>query len=180
MKTTTRRMAMGALLGLGAGTALLCSALDQDAWRAYEAVEEAWIRDRHALVVEQCPDCADVAALDLDLKLAELQRRALQFQYLSKHNPRALRGGMWQLAWIPLTDAELARIAASSSAYRKQDEKVRKLTETLREHERFEDFHRAQTRLWKTPEYHAVHRRYSGRLQELNRIYGGSTAAGSL
>jgi hypothetical protein len=170
---------MGALLGMGAGTALYCSALDQGAWRAYEAVEEAWIRDRHALLVEQCPDCSDAAALDLELKLAELQRRALQFAYLSKHNPRQLRGGMWQLSWIPLTDAELTRMAAADPAYRRQDEKVRKLTEALRQHEQYNDFHRAQTRLWKTPEYHSVHRRYSGRLQELNRIYGG-TAAGSL
>jgi hypothetical protein len=176
---TTRRMAMGTLLGLGAGTAIYCSTLDEAAWRAYEAVEEAWIRDRHALLVEQCPESVDAAALDLELKLAELQRRALQFQYLNKHNPRALRGGMWQLAWIPLSDAELARIAGSSLAYRKQDEKVHQLTAALRQHERYEDFRRAQTRLWKTPEYHSVHRRYSGRLQELNRIYGGSVA-GSL
>jgi hypothetical protein len=177
--TTTRRKAMGALLGLGAGTALYSSTLDPAAWRAYEAVEEAWIRDRHALLLAQCPDCADAADLDLELKLAELQRRALQFEYLSKHNPRQLRGGMWQLAWIPLKDAELARLATTMPAYRKQDEKVRRLTETLRHHEQYDEFHRAQTRLWKTPEYRSVHRRYSGRLQELNRIYG-ETAAESL
>jgi hypothetical protein len=177
--TTTRRSAMGALLAMGAGTVLYPAALDQAAWRAFEAVEEGWIRDRYALLLEQCPDCADAASLDMELKLAELQRRALQFQYLSKHNPRQLRGGMWQLAWIPLSDAELARMAATIPAYRKQDETVRRLTEALRQHEQYEDFHRAQTRLWKTPEYHSVHRRYSGRLQELNRVYGG-TAAGSL
>ena len=85
---------------------------------------------------------------------------------------------MWQLSWIPLTDADLARIAASMPAYRKQDEKVRRLNEELRQHERFDDLHRAQTRLWKTPEYHSVHRRYSGRLRELNRIYGGGPVAG--
>ena len=33
------------------------------------------------------------------MKLAELQRRAMQFQYLAKNNPHALRGGMWQLSW---------------------------------------------------------------------------------
>jgi hypothetical protein len=176
--TTTRRKAIGTLLGLGAGTALYCSGLDQAAWRAYEAVEEAWIRDRHALLVEQCPECADTAAIDLELKLAELHRRAYQFEYLSKHNPRQLRGGMWQLAWIPLSDADLARLSAGAPAYRKQDEKVRGLTETLRQHAGYNDLQRAQMRLWKTPDYHSVHRRYSGRLQELNRIYGG--ADGSL
>lgn len=175
----TRRTAITTLLGLGSGTALYCAALDHAAWRAYEAVEEAWIRDRHALLVEQCPDCSDAAALDLELKLAELQRRAMQFEYLSKHNPRQLQGGMWQLTSIPLSDVELARVAAASPAYRKLDAQVRKLAEALRQHAQYEDFHRAQTRLWKTPDYHAVHRRYSGRLQELNRIYG-APAEGSL
>jgi hypothetical protein len=93
---TTRRTVMGLLLALGGGPALYGSALDQVAWRAYEAVEESWIRDRHALLVEQCPECAEAADIDLELKLAELQRRALQFQYVSKHNPRLLQGGMWR------------------------------------------------------------------------------------
>jgi hypothetical protein len=170
---------MGVLLGLGGGPALVCSALDQSAWRAYQAVEEAWIRDRHALLVEQCPECSDAAEIDLELKLAELQRRALQFQYLSKNNPRLLQGGMWQLTWIPLTDAELGRMAATEPAYRKQDDKIKRLNDLLRSHGEYAAFHRAQTRLWKTPAYHSVHRRYSGRLQELNRIYSGA-ADGSL
>ena len=37
---------------------------------------------------------------------------------------------------------------------------------------------RGVVRLWKTPEYRSVHRRYSGRMQELNRAYGGM-ASGS-
>lgn len=166
------------MLGIGSGTALYCSALDRSAWRAYEAVEEAWIRDRHALLVEQCPDCADAAAIDLELKLAELQRRALQFEYVSKHNPRLLQGGMWQLASIPLSDAELGKMASASAMYRKQDALVRRLSDTLRQHPDYDNFHRAQTRLWKTPDYHSVHRKYSGRLQELNRIFAGIEAGG--
>lgn len=177
--TTTRRTAMSAILALGAGTALYCTALDQAAWRAYEAVEEAWIRDRHGVLVDQCPECPEAASIDLELKLAELQRRGMQFQYLSRYKPQQLRGGMWQLSWLPLTEAELTKLAATNLAYRKQDEKVRRLTEELREHPEYEDFRRAQMRLWKTPEYYSVHRRYTGRLQELNRLYGG-TAAGSL
>ena len=154
---------------------LSSSALDQAAWRAYEAVEEAWIRDRHALLLEQCPECSGAAQIDLELKLAELQRRALQFQYLTEHNPRLLQGGMWQLTWIPLTDTQVARMAATNSTYRNQDEQIRRLTETLRKQASYPEFSRAQTRLWKTPAYHDIHRRYSGRLQELNRIYGGAS-----
>ena len=85
---TTRRTAITTLLGLGSGTAVYGSAtLNRDAWRAYEAVEEAWIRDRHALLIEQCPRCSAAARIDLDLKLAELRRRAMQFQYLEQHHP---------------------------------------------------------------------------------------------
>jgi hypothetical protein len=177
--TTTRRTAMSVLLGLGCGAAVCGSALGEAAWRAYEAVEEAWIRDRHSLIVDQCPDCAEAAGIDLELKLAELHRRGMQFLYLSKLHPQQLRGGMWQLTWIPLSDADLAKLAATNPAYRRQDEKVRKLTEDLRRHPEHDDFQRAQTRLWKTPEYRSVHRRYSGRLQELNRVYTGGSDAGS-
>jgi hypothetical protein len=166
-------MAMSALLGLGAGTAICSSELDQSAWRSYEAVEEAWIRDRHALLIEQCPECCDAAGIDLELKLAELQRRGLQFQYLAKHNPQQLRGGMWQLSWLPLSASDTSKMLLSSPAYRQQEEKIRRLGEELRESPDYEEFRRAQMRLWKTPEYRSVHRRYSGRLQELNRAYSG-------
>jgi hypothetical protein len=170
---------MSVLLGLGTGAAVRGSALGDAAWRAYEAVEEAWIRDRHSLIVEQCPDCAEAAAIDLELKLTELYRRAMQFQHLSKADPQQLRGGMWQLSWIPLSHADMAKLVATNAAYRRQDEKVRRLTSDLRRHPEYEEFQRAQTRLWKTPEYRSVHRRYSGRLQELNRIYSGAVVAGS-
>jgi hypothetical protein len=174
----TRRTVMSTLLGLGAGTAVCGLALDETAWRAYEAVEEAWIRDRHALLLSQCPECGEAAGLDLELKLAELQRRALQFQYLSRHNPVQLRVGMWQLAWLELSTEDIGRLAASNPQFRRLDDKIRRLTEELRKHSESEPFRRAQIRLWKTPEYRSVHRRYSGRLHELNQIYNGS-AAGS-
>jgi hypothetical protein len=170
---TTRRTLMSALLGLGAGSALCGTALDIGAWRAYEAVEEAWIRDRHALIVEQCPECAGPAAIDLELKLTELQRRGVQFQYLSKHHPEQLRGGMWQLSWIPLSARDTVRMLATSAPYREYEDKIRRLSATLRSTPHYEHFRSSQTRVWKTPEYRSVHRRYSGRLYELNRIYSG-------
>lgn len=173
---STRREIMTTLLALGAGQSLYSSTLNEAAWRAYEAVEEAWIRDRHALLVDQSPECSGAAAIDLEIKLVELQRRGLQFQYLVKHSPQQLRGGMWQLSWIPISDASAAKLLALNPVYRRHEEKIRRLTEDLRKHPEYENFHRAQTRLWKTPEYHNSHRRYSARLQDLNRVYGGSAA----
>jgi hypothetical protein len=76
---------------------------------------------------------------------------------------------MWQLSWIPLSDAIWRSSLPRIPAYRKARREGRRLTEDSRHHE-YEEFQRAQTRLWKTPEYRSVHRRYSGRLQELNRI----------
>ena len=171
--TSTRRTAISTLLGLGAGTTLCSSALDHGAWRAYEAVEEAWIRDRHALLLDLCPDCAEAAAIDLELKLAELHRREMQFQYLARNNPQQLRGGVWQLSWLPLSDLDIANIVASNPAYRRHEEKIRQLAQALRKAVQYNEFQRAQMHLWKTPEYRSVHRRYTGRLQELNGIYGG-------
>jgi hypothetical protein len=176
--STTRRTAITTLLGLGSGTSVYGSSLNRNAWRAYEAVEEAWIRERHALLIEQCPECAEAAGIDLDLKLAELHRRAMQFQYLGKHHPDQLRGGMWQLSWLPMTGADLRNLLETSPAYRHNEEAIRKLTDDLRKHASYSDFRKAQTRLWKTPDYRFVHRRYTGRLQELNKMYG--SAAGSL
>jgi hypothetical protein len=102
--STTRRTAITTLLGLGSGTSVYGSSLNRNAWRAYEAVEEAWIRERHALLIE--------------LKLAELHRRAMQFRYLGKHHPDQLRGGMWQLSWLPMTGADLRNLLETSPAYR--------------------------------------------------------------
>src|SRR4051794_27837726 len=104
---TIHRTAITALLGLGSGTALYSPELDQAAWRAYSAVEETWIRDRHALLVRQCAVCSEAAALDLELKLRELQRRSLQFSYLTRHRPEQLRGGIWQLCWLSLSPADI-------------------------------------------------------------------------
>src|SRR5688572_18870770 len=106
-KMTTRRDMIETLLGLGAASALH-AALDTPTWRSYESVEEAWIRDRHALLIMQSPAAEAPAQIDLELKLAELQRRKIQFRHLMKRNPQQLRGGVWQLSWLPFTDSDKA------------------------------------------------------------------------
>ena len=65
---TSRRVILEALLGLGAG-GTLSATLDLSAWQAYEAVEEAWIRDRHELLIQNAPAAMQAAALDLEVKL---------------------------------------------------------------------------------------------------------------
>jgi hypothetical protein len=168
---TTRRGMIETLLGLGVAS-VAYAALDSTAWRAYESVEEAWIRDRHDLLVKHSPAAIDAAEIDLNLKLAELQRRAMQFRYLLKRNPQQLRGGVWQLSWLPLSEREKAELESSDAAYRRQERKIRQLSHALREHGDYNAFRQAQTRLWKTPEYKEIHRRYSGRMQDLQKMYG--------
>ena len=163
---TTRRGMIETLLGLGAA-GVLQSALDSTDWRAYEAVEETWIRDRHALLIRQSPEAEAPAQIDLELKLAELQRRAIQFKHLVKRNPRQLRGGVWQLSWLPFTEQEKLDLESAQPAYKRQERKIRELSQSLREHADYDAFRRAQTHLWKTPEYKEIHRKYSGRMQEL-------------
>ncbi|HYI94614.1 MAG TPA: hypothetical protein VEX68_13795 [Bryobacteraceae bacterium] len=174
MNVTTRRTVMSALLGFSAGSVLCGTPLDIGAWRAFEAVEEAWIRDRHALLLEQCPDCRGPASIDLDLKLAELQRRGIQFEYLNKHQPAQLRGGLWELTWIPLRPRDVSRLLSTNAQYRENEDRIQRLTATLRNNPHYDHFRTSQIRLWKTPEYRSAHRRYSGRLYELNRTYSGS------
>jgi hypothetical protein len=159
------------LLGLGAA-GILHAALDSTAWRAYESVEEAWIRDRHELLVKYSPAAAGAAEIDLDLKLAELHRRSMEFMYLLKRNPKQLRGGVWQLSWLPMTETEKSNLENADQAYRRHERKIRRLSQALRDHADYDAFRQAQTRLWKTPEYREIHRKYSGRMQELQKTYG--------
>lgn len=174
---TTRRTAITTLLGLGSGTAIGGATLNRDAWRAFESIEEAWIRDRHALLTEQCPSCSGAAHIDLELKLAELRRRAMQFQHLRRRHPDQLRGGMWQLASLPVTNADLTDLWADNPEYRENEELIHKRTDELRKHPQYEGFRAAQTQLWKSSDYRFVHRLYSSRLNELNKAYG--SAAGT-
>jgi hypothetical protein len=160
-----------ALLTAGAASALY-GEIDLGAWRAYERLEEDWIRERHSLLIAQSPEAAGAAALDLDLKLAELQRRSREFRYLKRRNPQELRGGIWQLSWLPLTGKHRSSLLARDADYRRHEQRIRELNDTLHAHPEYESFRQAQTRLWKTPEYKRIHRRYTGRLQELQRVYG--------
>jgi hypothetical protein len=158
------------LLGLGAA-GILHGALDSTAWRAYESVEEAWIRDRYELLVKYTPAAAGAAEIDLDLKLAELHRRSMQFKYMLKHNPKQLRGGVWQLSWLPITEAEKTDLEMADATYRRHERRIRELSKALREHADYGTFRQAQTRLWKTPDYREIHRKYSGRMHELQKLY---------
>lgn len=172
---TSRRVVLEALLGLGVTNALYGS-LDSNAWRAYEAVEEAWIRDRHELLIQSSPAVAAVAAQDLDVKLADLKRRAIQFRHLLGCDPGLLRGGIWQMTALPVSTTEECEMSSLLPEYRKQEEHLKQLTEMLRQHPQYGLLQRAQMRLWKTPQYREIHRRYMGRMQELQRQYGGGTS----
>lgn len=171
---TSRRVLLEAILGLGA-TAALYGTLDASAWTAYEAVEEAWIRDRYELLIDQAPGAAAAARLDLDLKIADLQRRGVQFRHILTRDPNLLRGGVWQLTSLPLSEEDNAEILSASPEYRSRCERVRQLGEALRRHPEYEALRRAQVRLWKTPQYREVHRRYTGRMQELQLQYGSGS-----
>ena len=163
------------LLGLSAASTLYAS-LDTTAWQAYEAVEEAWIRDRHGLLVQHAPIALAAARIDLELKLTDLQRRAMQFRHILSTDPNLLRGGVWQMTALPLSDHDHAAMVTATPEYRKRCERISALTEALRRHPNYEMLRRAQIRLWKTPQYREIHRRYMGRMQELQRLYG--TGAG--
>jgi hypothetical protein len=170
--TTSRRVLLETILGLGATAVVLYGSLDATAWTAYEAVEEAWIRDRHELLVEQAPGCVQAARLDLEMKLADLQRRGLQFRQLLSRDPGVLRGGIWQFTSLPVSDEQNEQMRGSSQEYRKQCDRVKQLGEALRQHPDYDELRRAQVRLWKTPQYRDAHRRYTGRMQELQQHYG--------
>lgn len=170
-RQTSRRVILEALLGLGA-TSALYGFLDEAAWRAFEAVEESWIRDRHELLIQQAPAALGAARLDLEIRLADLRLRALQFRHLLSCNPSALRGGVWQMTALPVSQAEDEEMRSTSPEYRRQQDRIRQLNQTLQRHPQAEILRRAQMRLWKTPQYREIHRRYTGKMQELQNHYG--------
>ena len=171
---TTRRGVIETLLAASTGSALYGS-LDSEAWKEYESVEKDWIRDRFNLLIHRFPSVSGAAQLDMELRLAELQRRAMHFQHLLNTHPRSLRGGIWQLSWLPLSGKDAAAIAARDAGYLRHDRYLRGLTEALRQHPDYEALKQAQTRLWKTPEYKEIHRRYADLMQDLQDLYGSGT-----
>lgn len=152
----------------------LASGLDLSGWKAYEDVEAQWLRDKRDLLTEQFPGTCEAAELDLELKLAELRRRGHHFAYLLQRDPGRLRGGIWQLQWIQFSLEEGFALTAKSPAYRRNNELIRRLTKRLREHPEHAEFRRAQSHLFRTPEYKEIHRKYMGRMQDLHQVYGSS------
>ena len=160
-----------AMLGLISGCNLFAS-MDLDAWRAYEGVEEGWIRDRYELVVQHAPAAVNAAKADLELKLADLSRRGMQFRHLLACSPAVLRGGVWQLTSLPVSESENAEMLSKLPEYRRQSEQLKQMTDALRSHPQYGILRKAQLRLWKTPHYREIHRKYMGRMQELQQVYG--------
>jgi hypothetical protein len=152
-----------------AGVAI--AGLDATAWKAYEAVEEAWIHERHGMLVQQAPAALNAARLDLEVRLLELQRKALQFRHIQKCDPGLVGGAIWRLTSMSVPHAEQSHLETSAE-YRRLDERIRQLDTALTGHLQYSILKRAQARLWKTPQYRDAHRRYTGRLQELQAQYG--------
>lgn len=150
---------------------MLVAALDTSAWRAYAAIEERWILQRYELLLEFSPECTEAADLDQRLKLAELKRRGYQFQYVLARDPQRLRGGVWQLAWIPFSIEETLKLAAVNPDFRKNEEEIKQLNKELKRHPDYERFRKAQAHLWRSPDYKEIHRFYTGQLQELQQMY---------
>jgi hypothetical protein len=131
-------------------TALLLSAgvcaIDawaDEAWRARQAVEEAWIRDRHEILLQEAPAAMNAAQTYLSIQLEELKRRTVQ--------ANAREG--WQ------------------REHDKCQERIRQLTSALKRHPQYSVLQRALLRLWKTPQYREAYRRYNGRLQDIRGLY---------
>lgn len=169
---TSRRIVLETLLCLG-GAPVLQAAADASVWQAYEAVEEGWIRERHRLLLQHAPGVAETAQVEMELRLADLKRRRMQFSFLQRHKPALLRGGIWQLTSLSLPPTEHEALLASEPDYRSLDENVRRLTDRLRRHPGHSEFRAAQTHLWKTPVYREYHRRYLLRMQHLQGLYSG-------
>ena len=173
MSAPSRRSLIEAAILLFGAAGAAYGAPDGDAWRAYEAVEEAWIRDRYELLISHAPAVVSAARLDLEIRLSDLQRRSMQFRHLSGCQPALLRGGIWQFVSLPVSDFENEEMMRGSTEYRKVTERIRSLNDALRVHGQFDMFRREQVRLWKTPQYREIHRRYMGKMQDLQRVYSG-------
>lgn len=158
---------MQAVVALGSG-GVLHAAVDASTWQAYEAVEESWIRDRHELLIQDAPTVIHAAAIDLEVRLADLRRRAIEFQHIVARDASLLNGGIWQMASLPLS-AQCRRELNRLPEYRRVVAEITQLTDDLRRHPQYPSLQRAQMRLWKTPQYVEAHRRYTGRMQELQR-----------
>jgi hypothetical protein len=170
-----RRWILPALTSLTA-TGVAVAGLDSTAWKAYEAVEEAWLHERHGMLVQQAPAALNAARLDLEIRLAELHRKALQFRHIQKCDPTLVGGAVWRLITLSLSSDESSHLEITPE-YKKLEEKIQRLDASLTRHAQYSILKRAQSRLWKTPQYRNAHRRYTGRLQDLQAQYGSPSPA---
>jgi hypothetical protein len=131
------------LIGFSTGVCAINALADEAPWRAEEAVEEAWIRDQHSILLQEAPAAASAAEIDLALQLEELKRKNIQL--------RAADG--WQ------------------RENKATEERIRQLSHSLKRHPQQSLLARAKARLWKTPQYKEAYRRYCGRLQEVRQMY---------
>ena len=101
----------------------------------------------------------------------------MQFRFLLNRDSALLRGGVWELTSLSVSPEEQAEMLATIPEYRRQEEQVHQLAETLRRNPQYAILQRAQIRLWKTPQYRDMHRRYMGRMQDLQKSFGSGVTA---
>ena len=166
-RRTRRNLLMQAVVALGSGR-VLHAAVDASTWRAYQAVEESWIRDRHELLIQEAPTVILAAEIDLEVRLADLRKRAIEFEHVASRDSSLLNGGVWQMTSLPLS-AQCRKELNRLPQYRRIIAQLTQLTDSLRRHPQYPYLQHAQMRLWKTPQYVEAHRRYTGRMQELQR-----------
>lgn len=166
-RRTRRILLMQAVVALGSGR-VLHAAVDASTWRAYQAVEESWIRDRHELLIQEAPTVILAAQIDLEVRLADLRKRAMEFEHIASRDASLLSGGIWQMVSLPLTP-QCRKELGRAPQYRQILAEITQLADSLRRHPQYPYLQHAQMRLWKTPQYVEAHRRYTGRMQELQR-----------
>lgn len=150
----------------------LSASADNQFWKAWEAAEEAWIRDRHELLIREAPAALNAAALDLEVRLVDLRRRSYEFRRVAGRDRAFPRSGMGALSEFSISPVERAEMMDTLPGYRKEDERLRQLDSALRRHPQYSMLLRAQLHVMKTPQYREIHRRHAGRMQDLYRLYG--------
>jgi len=102
------------------------------------------------------------------VRLTDLRKRAMEFEHIVSRDASLLNGGVWQMISLPLS-AQCRKELNRVPHYRQIMAQIAQLTDSLRRHPQYAYLQHAQMRLWKTPQYVEAHRRYTGRMQELQR-----------
>jgi hypothetical protein len=142
------------------------------AWAAYSQAQGQYQQEMADFLSSRHAELKEVIVLSLDMQLALIERRSLEFRYLlATHPERIVRNqGISQFANFAWTDKDAHALRNSNPAYSAAPKRVETLRQRSQEHPQWPALRAANQSLAKDPEYQAIYQRFDQRVKEAEKL----------